>query len=78
MKLKTYAEYKIRGAILDSLRGSGLGSAAAAQAFEADRGGDGFRAEHRLHRSPTEEEIAQELGLQESRNITSGWWKSAG
>ncbi len=30
VKLKTYAEYKIRGAILDSLRGLGLGSAPAA------------------------------------------------
>lgn len=62
VKLKTYAEYKIRGAILDSLRGldwaprqqrkrSKLIEAAIA------------RAEQRLHRSPSEEEIAKELDL---------------
>jgi len=62
VKLKTYAEYKIRGAILDSLRGldwaprqqrkrSKLIEAAIAA------------AEQRLHRAPSEDEIAQELGL---------------
>jgi len=62
VKLKTYAEYKIRGAILDSLRGldwaprqqrkrSKLIEAAIAS------------AEQRLHRAPSEEEIARELGL---------------
>ena len=37
VKLKTYAEYKIRGAILDSLAATGLGSAAAAQTCAPDR-----------------------------------------
>ncbi len=40
VKLKTYAEYKIRGAILDSLRGLRLGSEAAAQTRQDDRGRD--------------------------------------
>jgi RNA polymerase sigma factor for flagellar operon FliA len=62
VKLKTYAEYKIRGAILDSLRGldwaprqqrrrSKLIEAAIAS------------AEQRLHRTPSEEEIAAELKI---------------
>jgi len=62
VKLKTYAEYKIRGAILDSLRGldwaprqqrkrSKMIEAAIAE------------AEQRLHRAPTEEEIAAGLHL---------------
>lgn len=62
VKLRTYAEYKIRGAILDSLRGldwaprqkrkrSKLIEAAIA------------RLEQKLHKAPTEEEIAAELGL---------------
>jgi RNA polymerase sigma factor FliA len=36
VKLKTYAEYKIRGAILDSLRGLDWAPPAAAQADQAD------------------------------------------
>jgi RNA polymerase sigma factor FliA len=62
VKLKTYAEYKIRGAILDSLRGldwaprqqrhrSKLIEAAVA------------KLEQILHRSPGEDEIARELGI---------------
>ncbi|HYK59146.1 MAG TPA: sigma-70 family RNA polymerase sigma factor [Bryobacteraceae bacterium] len=39
VKLKTYAEYKIRGSILDSLRGLDC-AAAAAQAVQADRSRD--------------------------------------
>jgi RNA polymerase sigma factor for flagellar operon FliA len=62
VKLKTYAEYRIRGAILDSLReldwaprqkrkmGRQIESAIAS-------------AEQRLGRSPTEEEIAEELAI---------------
>lgn len=62
VKLKTYAEYRIRGAILDSLReldwaprqkrkmGRQIESAIAA-------------AEQRFSRTPTEEEIAAELGI---------------
>jgi RNA polymerase sigma factor for flagellar operon FliA len=62
VKLKTYAEYKIRGAILDSLRGldwaprqqrrrSKLIELAVSQ------------LEQQYHRAPTEDEIAGELGL---------------
>jgi RNA polymerase sigma factor for flagellar operon FliA len=36
VKLKTYAEYKIRGAILDSLRGLDWGAAPEAPKIEAD------------------------------------------
>jgi RNA polymerase sigma factor FliA len=62
VKLKTYAEYKIRGAILDSLRG--LDWAPRQQRKRAKMIESAISsAEQRLHRTPTEEEIAQELGL---------------
>lgn len=62
VKLKTYAEYKIRGAILDSLRGMDWAPrqqrkrVKIIEAAIAD-------LEQQLHRTPTEEEIAAELGL---------------
>ncbi len=63
VKLKTYAEYKIRGAILDSLRG--LDWAPRQQRKRAKLIEQAISsAEQRLHRSPTEEEIARELGLE--------------
>lgn len=62
VKLKTYAEYKIRGAILDSLRGMDWAPRQtrkmARQVQTAIQA-----ASQRLHREPTEEEIAQELSL---------------
>ena len=62
VKLKTYAEYKIRGAILDSLRG--LDWAPRQQRKRAKQIEAAIAsAEQRLHRSPSEEEIAVELGL---------------
>ncbi len=62
VKLKTYAEYKIRGAILDSLRG--LDWAPRQQRKRSKQIEAAIsRAEQRLHRSPEEEEIAGELGL---------------
>lgn len=65
VKLKTYAEYKIRGAILDSLRG--LDWAPRQQRKRAKMIEHAISsAEQRLHRSPTEEEIARELGLEVS------------
>src|ERR1700723_2154740 len=61
VKLKTYAEYKIRGAILDSLRG--LDWAPRQQRRRAKQIEAAIcSAEQRLHRSPSEEEIAAELG----------------
>jgi RNA polymerase sigma factor for flagellar operon FliA len=61
VKLKTYAEYKIRGAILDSLRG--LDWAPRQQRKRAKQIEAAIAsAEQRLHRAPTEEEIAAELG----------------
>jgi RNA polymerase sigma factor for flagellar operon FliA len=62
VKLKTYAEYKIRGAILDSLRGLDWAprqQRKRSKMIEAAISG----VEQRLHRAPREEEIAQELGL---------------
>jgi RNA polymerase sigma factor for flagellar operon FliA len=62
VKLKTYAEYKIRGAILDSLRG--LDWAPRQQRKRSKQIEAAIAsAEQRLHRAPTEEEIAAELNL---------------
>src|SRR5262249_58950955 len=57
VKLKTYAEYKIRGAILDSLRGLDWAprqKRRRAKQIEAAIAS----AEQRLKRTPTEDEIA--------------------
>ena len=62
VKLKTYAEYKIRGAILDSLRGLDWAprqQRKRAKLIEAAISS----AEQRLKRTPTEDEIAAQLGL---------------
>ncbi|HTS75235.1 MAG TPA: FliA/WhiG family RNA polymerase sigma factor [Bryobacteraceae bacterium] len=85
VKLKTYAEYKIRGAILDSLRG--LDWAPRQQRRRAKQIEAAISsAEQRLHRTPTEEEIATELGqtideyhawLVDSRGLQLGSLESA-
>lgn len=62
VKLKTYAEFRIRGAILDSLRDLDWAprqKRRQARDLEAAIG----RLEQKLGRSPEEEEIALELGL---------------
>jgi RNA polymerase sigma factor for flagellar operon FliA len=62
VKLKTYAEFRIRGAILDSLRDSDWAprlKRRQAREFEAAIN----RIEQRLGRAPEEEEIARELNL---------------
>jgi RNA polymerase sigma factor FliA len=62
VKLRTYAEYKIRGAILDSLRG--LDWAPRQKRRMARQVEAAIQsASQRLHREPTEEEIAGELAL---------------
>ena len=62
VKLKTYAEYKIRGAILDSLRG--LDWAPRQQRKRSKQIEATIAvAEQRLHRAPTEEEIASQLRI---------------
>lgn len=62
VKLKTYAEYKIRGAILDSLRG--LDWASRHRRKKARDVEHAIRsAEQRLKRPPTHEEVAEELGM---------------
>jgi len=63
VKLKTYAEYKIRGAILDSLRG--LDWAPRQQRKRSKQIEAAITAiEQKLHRAPSEEEIAAHLGLE--------------
>jgi RNA polymerase sigma factor for flagellar operon FliA len=62
VKLKTYAEYKIRGAILDSLRGMDWASRHRRKKYKEIEAAISS-AEQKLHRPPTEEEIAAELGL---------------
>jgi RNA polymerase sigma factor for flagellar operon FliA len=62
VKLKTYAEYKIRGAILDSLRDldwAPRNKRRKAKLIEAAI----LMAERKHKRVPTEEEIAEELGI---------------
>jgi len=62
VKLKTYAEYKIRGAILDSLRG--LDWAPRQQRKKSKQIEAAIAAiEQRVHRMPTEEEIAAQLDI---------------
>lgn len=62
VKLKTYAEYKIRGAILDSLRG--MDWAPRQQRKQSKQIEMAIAVlEQRLQRTPTEEEIALELNL---------------
>jgi RNA polymerase sigma factor for flagellar operon FliA len=61
-KLKTYAEYKIRGAILDSLRSMDWASRhrrKKAKDIEAAI----QTAQQKLHQAPTEEQIAGEMGM---------------
>jgi RNA polymerase sigma factor for flagellar operon FliA len=62
VKLQTYAEYKIRGAILDSLRG--LDWAPRQRRKKAKQIEFAIsQAEQRLHRIPGEDEIAAEMGV---------------
>jgi RNA polymerase sigma factor for flagellar operon FliA len=86
VKLKTYAEYKIRGAILDSLRG--LDWAPRQQRKRAKLIEAAIAAlEQTHHRMPTEEEIAAQLSLSvaeyqdwlsEVRGLTLGSLENAG
>jgi RNA polymerase sigma factor FliA len=86
VKLKTYAEYKIRGAILDSLRG--LDWAPRQQRRRAKLIESAIASlEQRYQRTPTEEEIAAHLGLSvaeyqnwlsEVRGLTLGSLENAG
>lgn len=62
VKLKTYAEYKIRGAILDSLRGLDWAPRQQRRRSKLIELAVANLEQH-LHRAPTEDEIAAELGL---------------
>src|SRR5579875_1627240 len=60
--LKTYAEYKIRGAILDSIRGlDGIPTHRRKHVKQVQAAI--AKAEGELKRTPDEEEIAEELGI---------------
>lgn len=86
VKLKTYAEYKIRGAILDSLRG--LDWAPRQQRRRSKLIENAIGAlEQDLQRMPSEDEIADHLGLSvedyhdwlsEARSLTLGSLENAG
>lgn len=62
VKLKTYAEYKIRGAILDSLRGLDWAPRQQRKKVKQIERAT-FIVEQRVHRTPVEDEIAAELKL---------------
>jgi len=62
VKLKTYAEHKIRGAILDSLRGLDGIPAHKRKNLKLMQAAVGV-LEQRLQRAPSEEEIAAHLGI---------------
>jgi RNA polymerase sigma factor for flagellar operon FliA len=62
VKLKTYAEHKIRGAILDSIRGLDGVPAHKRKRVKQIQATVGV-LEQRLQRAPGEEEIAAELGI---------------
>jgi len=62
VKLKTYAEYKIRGAILDSLRGLDWAPRQKRRKTKQIEAAIAA-AEQRLRRVPGEDEIAVELGI---------------
>jgi RNA polymerase sigma factor for flagellar operon FliA len=86
VKLKTYAEYKIRGAILDSLRG--LDWAPRQQRKRSKQIEAAIAVlEQQLQRTPSEEEIAKQLGLSiadyqewlsDIRGLTLGSLENAG
>lgn len=60
--LRTYAEYKIRGAILDSIRGlDGIPTHKRKRVKQVQQAI--AIAERKLHRNPEEQEIAGELGI---------------
>ena len=60
--LRTYAEYRIRGAILDSLRGlDGIPPHKRKKAKQLQAAIQS--AEHKLQRLPSDEDIAEELGI---------------
>ena len=62
VKLKTYAEYKIRGAILDSLRGLDWAPRQKRRKAKQIEAAIALAEQH-LQRAPNEEEIAAQLGI---------------
>ena len=70
VKLKTYAEYKIRGAILDSLRGLDWAPRQKRRRAKQIEAAIALAEQH-LQRAPTEDEIAAQLGI--SLEEYHGW-----
>jgi RNA polymerase sigma factor FliA len=70
VKLKTYAEYKIRGAILDSLRGLDWAPRQKRRRSKQIEAAIAV-AEQRLQRTPSEDEIAEQLKV--SIDEYHGW-----
>ena len=62
VKLKTYAEYKIRGAILDSLRGLDWAPRQQRKRSKQIEAAIG-EVEQRCKRTPSEDEVAAQLGI---------------
>ncbi len=86
VKLKTYAEYKIRGAILDSLRGLDWAPRQQRKRTKLIESAVAV-LEQKLQRTPSEEEISSELGiameeyyewLSETRGLTMGSLEASG
>jgi RNA polymerase sigma factor FliA len=86
VKLKTYAEYKIRGAILDSLRGLDWAPRQQRKRTKLIEVAIA-KLEQKLQRTPTAEEISSELGigieeyhewLAETRGLTVGSLEASG
>jgi RNA polymerase sigma factor FliA len=64
IKFETYAITRIKGAIIDELRAlDWVPRSVRARAREIER--THAKLEHRLHRTPTDEELAREMGLSE-------------
>src|SRR5690349_23143288 len=62
IKFETYAITRIKGAIIDELRSlDWVPRSVRARAREIERAN--AKLEHRLHRTPTDEEMARELGV---------------
>src|SRR5258707_3120765 len=71
VKLKTYAEYRIRGAILDSIRGlDGVPGHHRKKLRQIDAAI--FVVEQRMMRPPTDEEIGRELSISTEEDPAAG------
>ena len=75
VKLKTYAEYKIRGAILDSLRG--LDWAPRQKRRKAKQIEAAIAAAEQTSEAPPRRTRSPPSWASPSTNTTNGWWRFA-